>query len=99
MRHAVHLNNPPSLSTSLSRPLLVRMSLPEPLLLPGPAHGDQCCGQGRQGGGGQGAGLLGQGGQLQVCRLLPDRVLRESRPNQHCSDDRQDQQEQEELRH
>ena len=75
----------------LSRLLLGRLPLPEPLLLLGPAHGDQRGRQGRQGGGRQGAGLLGQGGQLQVRGLLPDRVLREPRPRQHCADVRQDQ--------
>ena len=49
MRHAAHLDNPPSLPTSTSHPLVVRMSIPEPLLLPGPAYGDQRCGQGRKG--------------------------------------------------
>ena len=77
---------------------LVRLSLPEPLLLPGPAGSHHGGGQGGEGGARQGESDLGEGGQLQVCRLLPNRILRATRPQRHRQDVRQDQQEQKEYR-
>ena len=96
--HGGHVSGDPVCNiVSAGLILLVSLSVPEPILLPRPSRRGLRGGQGREGGGRQGQGHLGQGGQLQVRRLLPDRVLRTTWPCRNGANVWESQQKQEKL--